>query len=109
MVIGIEELRTRVDKIEEQKNQEILTLVEILSNATFFGEIKKANCEYAKNGQCGYFVLKRGRKKQDSNHYKMPNKELRRTHSSLPLRNIKYYVQSMSKPSNGKHNTLQTE
>jgi hypothetical protein len=57
MVIGLEELDRRVDKIEKQKQQEILTLVEILSNATFFGEMKKANCEYAKNGQCGYFVL----------------------------------------------------
>jgi hypothetical protein len=58
MVTELEELHKRVDKIEKQKNQEILTLVEILSNATFFGEIKKANCEYAKNGQCSFFILK---------------------------------------------------
>jgi hypothetical protein len=57
MVTEIEELHKRVDKIEKQKIQEVLTLVEILSNATFFGEIKKANCEYPKNGQCGFFTL----------------------------------------------------
>jgi hypothetical protein len=54
----LEALGKRVDIIEKQRNQEVLTLVEILSNATFFGEIKKANCEYAKNGQCGLFILK---------------------------------------------------
>jgi hypothetical protein len=32
-------------------------LVEILSNAAFFGEIKKAGCGYAKEGQCAYFIL----------------------------------------------------
>ena len=58
MATELEELHKRVDKIEKQKNQEVLTLVEILSNATFFGEIKKANCEYAKNGQCSFFILK---------------------------------------------------
>lgn len=57
MVTEIEELHERMDRIEKQKNQEILTLVEILSNAEFFGEIKKANCEYSKNGQCGFFIL----------------------------------------------------
>ena len=57
MVTEIEELHKRVDKIEKQKNQEVLALVEILSNATFFGEIKKANCEYAKNEQCSFFTL----------------------------------------------------
>ena len=57
MVSKIDELHKRVDKIEQQKNQEVLALVEILSNTTFFGEIKKANCEYAKNGQCSFFIL----------------------------------------------------
>ena len=58
MVTELEKLRKRVDKIEKQNNEEVLTIVEILSNATFFGQIKKANCEYAKNGQCNFFVLK---------------------------------------------------
>jgi hypothetical protein len=58
MVSKIDELQKRVDKIEEQRDQEVLTLIEILSNATFFGEMKKANCDYAKEGQCSFFVLK---------------------------------------------------
>jgi hypothetical protein len=62
MATEIDELNKRVEKIERQKNQEILTLVEILSNATFFGEIKKANCEYSQNGQCSFFILETGTK-----------------------------------------------
>jgi len=58
MATKLEELNKRVEKIEKQKNQEILTLVEILSNATFFGEIKKACCEYAKNGQCSFYIIR---------------------------------------------------
>jgi hypothetical protein len=57
MVTEIDELHRRVDKIERQKSEEVLALVEILSNATFFGEIKKSNCGYAKDGQCSFFVL----------------------------------------------------
>jgi len=57
MFTEIEELHKRVDMIEIQKDQEVLALVEILSNATFFGGIRKANCKYAKNGQCSYFIL----------------------------------------------------
>jgi hypothetical protein len=53
----LEELTKRLDKLEKQKNQEILALVEILSNATFFGDLKKIHCQYAKDGQCSYFVL----------------------------------------------------
>jgi hypothetical protein len=57
MVTNIQELHNRVDRIEEQKNQELLTIIEILSNATFFGGIKKANCDHAKQGQCSYFTI----------------------------------------------------
>ncbi len=57
MATELEELYKRVEKIERQRNQEILTLIEILSNATFFGEIKKANCEHSKKGQCSFFTL----------------------------------------------------
>jgi hypothetical protein len=58
MVIGLEELDRRINKIEIQKEQEILTLVEILSNAKFFGEIKKSICPNSSNGQCSYFIIK---------------------------------------------------
>ncbi len=57
MTIEIEELKKRLDKIEQQKNEEVLTLVEILANISFFGEQKKAQCEYAKNSQCSFFFL----------------------------------------------------
>jgi len=58
MVTEIDELHKRVDKIERQNYQEVLTLVEIMSNATFFGEIKQSNCEFAKDGQCSFFILR---------------------------------------------------
>lgn len=58
MTSELKELSLRVDKLEEQKSQEALALVEILANVTFFGELKKALCSYALNGQCGLFVLK---------------------------------------------------
>jgi hypothetical protein len=57
MLSQIEELHLRLDKLEKQKDQEVLALVEILSNATFFGELRKANCQYAMDGQCALFVL----------------------------------------------------
>lgn len=58
MQSDIESLTNRLDKLEKQKNQEILALVEILSNATFFGDLKKVRCQYARDGQCSYFILK---------------------------------------------------
>jgi hypothetical protein len=55
----LDELAKRVEKLEKQNTQQIVTLVEILSNATFFGDLKKASCEYAKDGQCKLFFLKK--------------------------------------------------
>jgi len=66
MLTQIEELHLRLDKLEKQKDQEVLALVEILSNATFFGELRKANCQYALDGQCALFVL------QDDTKNKLP-------------------------------------
>ncbi len=57
MTSEVDQLNRRIDKIEELKNEEVLTLVEILSNFTFFGEQKKTQCEHVKNGQCNFFVL----------------------------------------------------
>jgi hypothetical protein len=57
MSIEIDQLHKRIDKIEQLKNDEALTLVEILANITFFGELKKTQCEHAKNGQCSFFVM----------------------------------------------------
>lgn len=58
MVTPLEDLSSRVSKLEKQKDQEALALIEILSNATFFGELKKSKCQYAVKGQCGLFILK---------------------------------------------------
>ena len=57
MATELQELHKRVAKIEQEKDQEILTLVEILSNATFFGEIKKTTCKYSNKGQCSFYIL----------------------------------------------------
>ena len=57
MLTPLEALSLRIDKLETQKNQAALTLIEILSNATFFGELKKSNCQYAVDGQCGLFIF----------------------------------------------------
>ncbi len=57
MIAVLEELSRRIEKIEQQKTDEVLTLIEILSNVTFFGEIKQQNCGYAKDGQCSFFIL----------------------------------------------------
>jgi hypothetical protein len=58
MVQEIAELSRRIENLEIQNNQEMLTLIELLSNVMFFGELKKANCKCAKDGQCSYFMLK---------------------------------------------------
>ena len=57
MALELQDLHKRVEKIEQEKDQEVLTLVEILSNATFFGEIKKTTCKYSKKGQCSFYIL----------------------------------------------------
>ena len=62
MVIDLEELDRRINKIEIQNEQEILTLIEILSNAKFFGEIKMSTCLNASNGQCSYFIIRNSEK-----------------------------------------------
>jgi hypothetical protein len=62
MLAELEELNKRLIKLEKQKDQEIVALIEILSNATFFGDLKKVNCLHAKDGQCSFFILKTGAK-----------------------------------------------
>ncbi len=57
MITELEALSKRIDRIEKQKTDEVMTLIEILSNVTFFGEMKQACCEHAKDGQCSYFIL----------------------------------------------------
>jgi len=57
MLTEMDAIRHRLNKLERQRDEEILALVEILSNSTFFGQLKQMNCEYARHGQCSFFVL----------------------------------------------------
>ena len=80
----------RIEKLERQKSEEALTLIEILSNATFFGEIKKAKCQHSRNGQCSFFIL------ENEEKYKLPivtacrieNCEESASHSHIEISNI---------------------
>jgi len=58
MLKRLEELKNRLEKLEKHGFEDTLTLIEILSNITFFGRLKMEKCEYAKEGQCGFFTLK---------------------------------------------------
>jgi len=58
----LEELKARIDKLENRDIEELLTILEIMSNVTFFGEMKRANCEYSKYEQCSLFCLQSGAK-----------------------------------------------
>lgn len=53
----LDELNRRLCRLESKNDQEVLTLIEVLSNAAFFGDLKKTSCEFAEDGQCGFFVL----------------------------------------------------
>ena len=60
----LEELEKRIMKLEKRGVEDTLTLVEFLSSVTFFGGLKKEKCSYAKNGQCGFFILGSDAKKK---------------------------------------------
>jgi hypothetical protein len=55
----LKDIDIRLKKLERQSAQDVMLLLEIMSSATFFGNIKKTNCEYAKEGQCSFFFLKK--------------------------------------------------
>ena len=55
----LKDIDTRLKKLERQSAQDVMLLLEIMSSATFFGNIKKINCEHAKEGQCSFFFLKK--------------------------------------------------
>lgn len=60
----LKEFEERLKKLEKHGFEDTLTLVEILSNITFFGGLKMEKCKYAKEGQCGLFFLRSDAKKK---------------------------------------------
>jgi hypothetical protein len=54
----LERLKERINLIESTR-EEALTLIEIVANANFFGQLKKDRCSHAKNGQCSYFMIQK--------------------------------------------------
>ena len=60
----LEEFEKRLEKLEKHGFEDTLTLLEILSNITFFGGIKRDKCEYAKEGQCTLYLLQNEAKKK---------------------------------------------
>ncbi len=58
-VAQLEALRTRVDRLEKRDVERLLTMVEVMSNVTFFGEMKRSECEFSKDGQCSLYLLKK--------------------------------------------------
>ena len=57
-------LEKRLGKLEKHDFENTATLVEILSSVTFFGGMRRDNCGYAKEGQCGFFLLRKDAKKK---------------------------------------------
>jgi len=53
----MEELQKQLKLLENRDMENSLTLLEILSNITFFGNLKMEKCKYAKDGQCGRYFL----------------------------------------------------
>jgi len=86
----LEELNKRIEKLEKQKDQEVLALVEILSSATFFGDLKKITCQYAKDGQCDFFVLKNNAKNRIpiATDCRIRDCQVSSKHSHIELSNI---------------------
>jgi hypothetical protein len=57
-LVELKELEKRLELLEKHEIEDSLTLLEILSNITFFGNLKMEKCKYARDGQCGRFFLK---------------------------------------------------
>jgi len=84
------EFEKRLKKLEKRGFEDTLTLVEILSNITFFGGLKKEKCEYAKEGQCGHFFLKKNATKKIpiATHCRITDCEGEPSHFHLELSNV---------------------
>lgn len=88
--VEMEELLTRIDNIEKRDKQEFVTLLEIMSHVTFFGGIKKTNCEYAKNGQCSLFYLQTNARNKIpmATECRIPGCDANHGHCHLEISNI---------------------
>lgn len=53
----LKDLQTKTKTLENHVTENSLTLLEILSNITFFGNLKMERCKFAKNGQCERYFL----------------------------------------------------
>ena len=86
----MEEVLARIDNLEKREEQEFLTLLEILANVTFFGGIKKTNCEYAKDGQCSLFYLQSDAKNKIpvATECRIPGCEAPYTHCHIEISNV---------------------
>lgn len=84
------ELEKRLAKLEKHEFEDTLTILEILSNLTFFGGLKMEECEHAKEGQCGYFFLKSDAKKKIpiATDCRIQNCVREQSHCHLELSNV---------------------
>jgi hypothetical protein len=57
--LDVEEYVSRLQTLEKREFEDALTLIELLSNITFFGGLKRDTCRHAVKGQCRLFMLKR--------------------------------------------------
>lgn len=86
----LENLSQRLAILEQNNSQELLTIVEILANATFFGQMKKDLCKFAKNGQCSLFIVdsKEGAKIPIATCCRIEDCKEKSPHSHIELSNI---------------------
>lgn len=84
------ELEKCLEKLEKHGFEDILTILEILSNLTFFGGLKMEQCEHAKEGQCRYFFLKNDAKKKIpiATNCRIQNCAREQNHCHLELSNV---------------------
>jgi len=60
----LEQFEKRLIELEKHGFEDTVTIVEILSNITFFGTLKMEKCEHAKDGQCELYFLRTDAKKK---------------------------------------------
>jgi len=84
------ELEKRLEKLEKHGFEDTLTILEILSNLTFFSGLKMEQCKYAKEGQCRYFFLKNDAKKKIpiATNCRIHNCSSEKNHCHLELSNV---------------------